>query len=180
MRPRLLRRTLMVTSTRSTAVCVFQNPAQARQAVDELRRAGFRPDQIGFVSRDGTGPVTDATEPEVRAESGAAAGAVTGGLLGALLGGVAALSVPGLGPVLAAGLLAGVLGGTAAGAWGGGLLGALIGLALPEEEARHYAEEVQAGRTLVIVQAGDRYVEAVDLLSRCGGTYLEPSTSARA
>jgi hypothetical protein len=169
----------MVTSTRSTAICAFPGPAQAREAVDELRRAGFRPDQIGFVSRDGTGVATDATGPEVRAESGAAAGAVTGGLLGALLGGVAALSVPGIGPVLAAGLLAGVLGGTAAGAWGGGLVGALVGLALPEEEARHYQQEVEAGRALVMVQSGDRYVEAVDILSRCGGTYLEPSAAAR-
>jgi hypothetical protein len=170
----------MLTSTRTTAVAVFQDRARAEQAVDELRRAGFRTDQIGFVTRDGGTIMTDATPTEVRAETGAAAGAVTGGILGALLGGVAALSIPGIGPVLAAGLLAGVLGGTAAGAWGGGLLGALIGLALPEEEARHYEEEVRGGRTLVIVQAGDRYVEAVDLLSRCGGTYLEPSAPARA
>jgi hypothetical protein len=170
----------MLTSTRSTAIGVFPDRARAEQAVDELRRAGFRMDQVGFVARNGTGLITDATETEVRAESGAAAGAVTGGLLGALLGGVAALSIPGIGPVLAAGLLAGVLSGTAAGAWGGGLLGALVGLALPEEEARHYQEEVRAGRTLVTVEAGDRYVEAVDILSRCGGTYLEPSTTAGA
>ena len=170
----------MLTSTRSLAIGVFPDRAQAERAVEELHRAGFRSEEIGFVTRDGTHLVTDATSTEVRAESGAAAGAVTGGILGALLGGVAALSIPGLGPVLAAGLLAGVLGGSAAGAWGGGLLGALIGLALPEEEARYYQEEVQAGRALVMVQAGDRYVETVDILSRCGGTYLEPSPTARA
>jgi hypothetical protein len=170
----------MQTSTRTTAIGVFPDWAHVEQAVDELRRAGFRTDQVGFVTRNGTGLITDATDPEVRAETGAAAGAVTGGLLGALLGGVAAVSIPGIGPVLAAGLLAGVLSGTAAGAWGGGLLGALVGLALPEEEARHYQEEVRAGRTLVTVQAGDRYVEAVDILCRCGGTYLEPSTTAGA
>jgi hypothetical protein len=169
----------MLTSTRSTAIGVFQDRAQAERAVDELHRAGFRNDEIGFVTRDGKHVVTDATDTEVRAESGAAAGAVTGGILGALLGGVAALSVPGVGPVVAAGLLAGVLGGTAAGAWGGGLLGALIGLALPEEEARYYQGEVEAGRALVIVQAGDRYAEAVGILSRCGGTYREPSATAK-
>ena len=58
----------------------------------------------------------------------------------------------------------------AAGAAAGGLLGALIGLAIPEEDARYYQTEVETGRTLVTVQAGGRYAEAVDIL-RSNGAY---------
>jgi hypothetical protein len=162
----------MVTATRSTAIGVFESRAGAECALQELRRAGFGPEQIGFVTRDV--PVEDAGQAELRAEGGAAAGAVTGGVVGALLGAVAALSIPAVGLVIAAGLLAGILGGGAAGAWGGGMIGALVGLALPKEEAGYYEEELREGRTLVIVQAGDRYREATDILTSCGGTYLDP------
>jgi hypothetical protein len=167
----------MLATTRTTAMAAFDSRAQAERAIEDLQRAGFGPDQIGFITRRNEGVLTDATDTEVRAESGAAAGAVTGGILGALVGGAVALSLPGVGPILAAGLLAGVLGASAAGAWGGGLLGALIGLTLPEEEARYYEEELQAGRALVMVQAGDRYTEAMDILARNGGTYLDPFTT---
>jgi hypothetical protein len=167
----------MLATTRSTAIGSFESRARAERAVEELLRAGFTWEQVGYLTRNNEGVLTDATQAEVRAEGGAAAGAVTGGVLGAVVGGVAALSIPGVGPILAAGLLAGVLGGGAVGAWGGGLIGALVGLALPEEEARYYEEELQAGRTLVVVQAGDRYAEAMDVLSRCGGTYLDPFTT---
>jgi hypothetical protein len=162
----------MVTATRSTAIGSFESRAAAECALQELRRAGFGPKQVGFVTRDVQ--VQEPAEREVRAETGAAAGAVTGGVVGALLGVVAALSIPAVGPVIAAGLLAGILGGGAAGAWGGGMIGALVGLALPEEEARYYEEELREGRTLIIVQAGERYTEAMDILSRRGGTYMEP------
>jgi hypothetical protein len=166
----------MLATTQSTAIAAFDSLAMAERAVEELGRAGFTWNQIGFITRYNEGVLTDADGTESRAETGAAAGAVTGGVLGAVVGGVAALSLPGIGPILAAGLLAGVLGGSAAGAWGGGLLGALIGLALPEEEARYYEEELQAGRTLVLVEAEDRYPEAMDILSRHGGTYVDPFT----
>jgi hypothetical protein len=169
----------MLATTNATALGSFESRAQAEQAVTELLRAGFTGSQIGFLTRDNERIVTDATPKEVQAETGAATGAVTGGAIGAVLGGVVALTIPAIGPVLAAGVLAGVLGGTAAGAWGGGLLGALIGFALPEEAARYYEEDLNQGRTLVLVQAGDRYTEAVDILSRCGGTYLDPFTTTR-
>jgi hypothetical protein len=162
----------MVTATKSTAIAVFDSGAAAERALQELRQAGFGPEQVGFVTRDAQ--VAAPNQAELRAEDGAAAGALTGVVVGALLGAVAALSIPAVGPVIAAGILAGILGGGAAGAWGGGMIGALVGLALPEEEARYYEEELREGRTLVVVQAGDRYAEAMEILSRCGGTYMHP------
>jgi FAD/FMN-containing dehydrogenase len=41
-------------------------------------------------------------------------------------------------------------------------------MGVPEEEARYYDSEFQAGRTIVTVQAGGRYQEALDILRRQG------------
>src|SRR5205807_9335680 len=98
----------------------------------------------------------------------AAAGALTGGAAGALAGGaLAAIMLPAVGPALVGGLLAALLG-SSVGAAAGGLLGVLIGLGIPEEEARYYDREFQAGRTIVTVRADDRYDEAAATLRRHG------------
>jgi hypothetical protein len=50
----------------------------------------------------------------------------------------------------------------------------LIGVAIPDAEVRYYEEDLQEGRPLVIVQAADRYQEAIDILYRYGGKYMAP------
>jgi hypothetical protein len=97
-----------------------------------------------------------------------AAGVVGGGVLGGILGAAAALLIPGLGPAIAGGILTAVLGGAAIGAVAGGLIGALTNMGVPENEARFYQDELKAGRTLVTVQAGDHYDEALAILRRNG------------
>jgi hypothetical protein len=42
-------------------------------------------------------------------------------------------------------------------------------MGVPEEEARYYETEFQAGRAIVTVRAGDRYEEAAGILHRHGG-----------
>lgn len=54
----------------------------------------------------------------------------------------------------------------------GGMFRSLIGVELPETEVRYYEEDLQQGRPLVMVRAGDRYQDAVDILDHCGGRYL--------
>ncbi|MGH7129004.1 MAG: general stress protein, partial [Planctomycetaceae bacterium] len=76
--------------------------------------------------------------------------------------------LPAIGPVIAGGLLMSILASAAGGAAAGGLVGALIGLGIPEEEARFYDTEFRAGRTVVTVQAGDRYDEAFAICNRRG------------
>jgi hypothetical protein len=110
--------------------------------------------------------LTTASE-ENRTEA-TAAGVVGGGVIGGILGAAAALLIPGLGPAIAGGILTAVLGGAAIGAVAGGLIGALTSMGVPENEARFYQDELQAGRTLVTVQAGDRYNEALAILRRNG------------
>ena len=155
---------------RSTVVGVFTGRLQAEQAINELRRAGFSDDQIGFILRGN--PVGESTEGETGSDpgAGAAAGAVSGGVIGGVLGAAAALLIPGFGPAIAGGILAATLGGAAIGAAAGGIIGALTGLGVPEEEARYYQGEFEAGRTIVTVKAANRYQEALDIL-RSNGAY---------
>jgi hypothetical protein len=160
----------MATTQRDAVVGVFDDPRQANQAVAELRRAGFREEQIGLLAHD----KRDALQAPPRETGslvgeGAIAGAVTGAAGGALWAiGTAAALLPPIGPVVAGGLLASVLASAAGGAAVTGLVGALIGLGIPEEEARSYESEFQAGRALVTVRAEGRADEAYAILRHHG------------
>src|SRR5579871_4774440 len=111
------------------AVGIFTNPVQARQAVDELRRAGYSDDEIGYLTR------ASANRPSEDTGTFIANSAVEGGLVGGLIGAAAALFIPGLGPVLAGGILAAALGGAAIGAAASGIIAALVNIGVPEDEA---------------------------------------------
>jgi len=164
----------MNTTPRTTVVGVFSERREAEHAIDDLKRSGFRDDQIGIAARDEQHPEGTVTSESDHNSGGAAAtGAVTGGVLGGVLGALAAGLIPGIGPVLAGGILAGVLGGAAVGAAAGGLLGALTGMGVPEEDARYYDEEFKGGRTIVTVKADGRYDEARTILHSYGGYDVE-------
>ena len=102
---------------------------------------------------------------------GAAAGMVTGGIVGGVLAAAVAL-IPGVGPVLAGGVLAAFFGGAIAGTAVGGLLGAMSGLGVSEEEAKFYQRHFDEGKAIVAVRAGDRYADAIDILNRRGGQHV--------
>ncbi len=150
-------------------VGVFADRAQAYQVISDLHQAGFRDEQIGFITRDKhdvSAEETQATEllPE-DVEKGTGHGVVAGGVVGGLAGAAASLLIPGLGPALAGGILA-TIGGMAVGAAAGGLIGTLVKIGIPEDEARHYNDEVHSGRTIVIVQANDNPMEAFRILKQ--------------
>jgi len=157
---------------RSTVVGVFEDRRHADQAVAELKKAGFRDDQIGVAMRHTEGMDTATTAgdtDDTNAGSGAMAGALTGLGLGALAGiGVLAGVIPVVGPAIAGGTLGVILSNAAAGAAAAGLTGALIGYGIPEEEAKYYHSEFEAGRAIVTVQADGRSDEARAILSRLG------------
>jgi hypothetical protein len=165
---------------RRTVAGLFPDRDRAEQAIAALQAAGFAGDQIGVALRERTaqGVLLEETDTQV-AEEAASTGALGGGLLGGLTGlliGLGALAIPGLGPVVAGGVLAtafGVAGGTAVagagiGAAAGGLLGALAGLGIPEPEARYFETGFRAGQVLVTVEAGARVLEAMAILDRHG------------
>lgn len=157
----------MATTKRTTAVGVFVDREQAQKAVEALRQAGFREDQIGVAARDerraGDG------EEETYAEEGAVAGAAAGAGLGSLWAiGIAAGALPAIGPIIAGGVLGSLLL-AATGAAVGGLVGGLVGLGIPERGAKYYEKELHSGRTIVTVKADGRYDEAAAILRRFEG-----------
>jgi len=153
-------------------VGVFYDPKQAQQAVNELRRLGFREDEIGVASREGDNiaGAREVSSTDSNAGTGAVAGAATGAGIGALWGlGIVAGVLPAIGPAIAGGTLAAILSSAAAGAAAAGLAGALIGLGVPEEEAHYYEEEFKSGRTIVTVKSEARCDEARAVLQRFNG-----------
>jgi hypothetical protein len=155
---------------RTTAVGVFRNQEQARRAVDELRQRGFADDQIGVASRhEETGTRATPESSESHAGTGAATGAAAGAGAGALWGlGIVTGTLPAIGPAIAGGALAAVLSSAVAGGAAAGIAGALIGLGIPKEEAEYYESEFKEGRTIVTVDAGIHYNEAVNILTSHG------------
>jgi uncharacterized protein (TIGR02271 family) len=162
---------------RSMVVGVFDTYEQVKCATEALYRAGYKEDQIGIVARrDVAGTTTELRGR--KAGEGAASGAVTGGILGGLLGAAASLAIPGVGPILAGGILATTFAGAATGAAAGGVLGALAGLGVPEEEARFYDEEFKRGRILLTVNAPKHHDVAWSYLRDCGAydLHTRPTT----
>ena len=164
----------MTTIKRTTVVGVFDDRAQAREAVDQLRRANFGESQIGVITaeRDEHGPVVEKATGNKAAE-GASIGAVAGAGVGTVWAlGVAATVFPPLG-FIAGGTLMAILASAGIGAAAAGIGGALIGLGVPEHEARYYEGEWKAGRTLVTVSGEARAPEALAILRRCGAYDIE-------
>jgi hypothetical protein len=163
-----------------TAVGTFADRSDAVAVVRELRDAGFTESQIGLITkREPSADQTDRPErtglqddpTHTRWEEGAGIGAAAGALTGTGLGlAVLAGVIPPLGPVVAGGALVALLASAGGGAAVGTIVGGLVGLGIPEEEAVMYEGDVTAGRTLVAVSAGPRYVEAVDVLRRHNGS----------
>jgi hypothetical protein len=172
---RLLEAKVMTMQRNSTVVGVFQDRSLAQQAVNALRRAGFRDDQIGVASRghdDTIGRTTDrsADASDNYAGEGAVTGVAAGAGIGALWGlGIMAGALPAIGPAIAGGTLAAILSSAAAGAAAAGVAGALVGLGVPREEADYYESEFHAGRTIVSVHAPGRENEAMAVIRQFGG-----------
>lgn len=166
----------METARRSTVVGVFDESDRARDAIQALKDSGFAASDISILMKDHGQAREMAEDTGTRAGEGAVTGAVGGGILGGLAGwlvGIGALTIPGVGPVIAAGAFGTALAGAGMGAGMGAIAGALIGMGIPTEEAEWYEGEVQRGRTLITVKAGDRYAEAHSILSHQGAYDIE-------
>jgi hypothetical protein len=146
---------------------VFLDQGQAKQALQALQRAGFREDQIGFLIRDGdtTHEGIPTEQLEDVSDTGTTTGTIAGGVVGGVAGAAAASLIPGIGPAIAGGIVLS-LGGAVLGAATGRFIALLIHLGFSEEQARSYDQEVQAGRSIVIVQADERPLEAFEILKR--------------
>jgi hypothetical protein len=154
---------------------VFDNREEARRAVTELRSAGIPEKAISLVGRPDDDAIHD---DEDGAGKGSVAGAVAGGgVAGALLG-VAALAIPGVGPLVAAGAIAAsaiptaAAIGAAAGATGGAIARMLSDHEVEGRDAEYYEEHISRGGIFVSVDtrlAEGTAESAQIILERCGG-----------
>lgn len=137
---------------------IAKTESQAIKIAEDLKAAGFTPNDISILFPDKQGSKDFAHEQHTKAPEGAAAGAGTGAVLGGALGwlaGIGSLAIPGLGPLIAAGPIMAALAGAAGGAAAGGLAGALIGLGIPEYEAKRYEGKIKDGNILISVHTED-------------------------
>lgn len=155
-----------------TVVGLYRDMDTAQNVVRELEDNGFRREDISLALQDERGKMrmdqatdmdTDVTEGAV---GGAGVGAVLGGAAGLVVG-LGALTIPGIGPILAAGPLATALAGAGVGAVAGGIIGALVDLGVPEEDAEAYTAGIRQGHVLVTISTPDEHAQhAADIMNR--------------
>lgn len=154
-----------------TLLASYETLDRANDAVNALVAAGHDRSDIGLAVLDREGKLSRHLDEsgnvrdDVSGGEGVGFGAVIGTLVGALAG-LVAITIPGIGPILAAGPLS-ALGGAAAGAGIGALTGgvtggvtaALVDFGVPREEAGAYEEALRRGSALVTVTIKDGNVQ---------------------
>lgn len=157
---------------------VFDNQTDAERAVSQLRQAGAQDSAISVIAQRGEGDsavTTDGNGEEFAKDviGTAALGAGAGTLLG-----IAALAIPGVGPLVAAGAIASAaipgaaLTGAAIGAAAGGVTGMLKDHGVSGDDAGYYEERINQGGVFVSVDAESGAVNrqsAEDILYASGG-----------
>jgi hypothetical protein len=133
-------------------VGIFERFEQAQAAANGLQAVGFRSADLSLVARP-SGAVPEVGADETKSDQGLVVGASVGAVLGGIAG-LAALTIPGIGPLIAVGPIAAALSALTGGALGG-LIGSFAGLGIPEEHAKQYDAAVRAGGVVLAVRAAD-------------------------
>ncbi len=154
----------MLPSRHETVIAVFEDPRQAKEALLQLRIAGFGSSHLGLVNADHH----HADESSYAGEE-AAVGPSAGWMWGM---GAATETLPAIAPAIAGG--AGLaLSSTGAGASAASLVGALLGIGVSPAEADIFEHALEDGHTVITVEAGDRDVVAMAILKQCGAERVE-------
>jgi hypothetical protein len=135
---------------------LFKSRVAAESAVDSIIKRGYTRDDISVLMSDATKTKEFAVETRTHAADGAGIGAGIGGAAGAVLAAItataAAITLPGIGLVIAGPIVA-ALAGAGAGGAAGGLIGALVGAGIPEHRAKVYDAGLRGGGILLGVEA---------------------------
>ena len=169
----------------TSAFGIYPSQETVSEAVEALKRAGFRNTDVSVLLPENVGTKDFAHEKHTKAPEGAVAGASTGAVIGAALGwlaGIGALAIPGIGPFIAAGPIMAALSGLGAMGAVGGLAGALIGIGIPEYEAKRYEGRIRSGGILLSVHCdnSDWTKRARQTLVQTGAADVSTSSEAKA
>src|SRR5262249_27361371 len=119
----------MLLSSTTTVPGIFEKREHAVKAIEALKQAGFRDDQIAVASREWSHNLEGVPVHEQHVtEKGAITGALVGGGLGAALGLAGAILVPGALPVITGSAVVSALGGGLIGGAGGAFAGPFVAL----------------------------------------------------
>ena len=168
---------------RTAVFGIYKSVAQAERAVDQVSEYGFSSDSVSVLLPDRQSTQEFAHEKNTKAPEGTTAGAATGGVLGGTLGllaGIGAITIPGIGPFIAAGPIMTTLAGLGAGGAVGGLIGALAGMGIPEYEAKRYEGRIKDGGVLLSVHCdtSDQIKRAKELLKLTGAEDISSTGEA--
>ncbi len=172
-------------------VGIFNSLADARRAAAILQSLGISEKEITVLSPhtseseiEARVATTEAEQPGVGTALGGAVGAALGVAGGLEAGAVAAsFLIPGVGPVLAFGLLGAVIlgaGGAAAGAFTGGALESAMAEGVPRDELFVYEDALRRGRSVVIAFTSEEQVAATarTALERAGAESVDSAREA--
>ena len=166
---------------------VFKSRDNAEKAVNQLRSLGIPDQRIGIIAPGSASadtiekgvPVTDTEDPGMGRAMGAAVGGAMGAAGGATLGlAVATLAIPGIGPVIAFGMVgAALLGmvGAAAGSAVGDTVEEELGEGIPHEDVYLFEDTLRHGNSIVIAytEDGDQEDRAEEVLNNAGAEDIE-------
>ena len=165
---------------------VFKSRDNAEKAVSQLRSLGIPDKRIGILSPGSAPdsvekgvPVTDTEEPGMGTAMGATVGGAMGAAGGATLGlAVASLAVPGIGPLIAFGMLGAALMGTvgaAAGSAVGNTVEEELGEGIPHEDVYLFEDTLRHGNSVLIAYAedGDQADRAREILDNAGAQDMD-------
>jgi len=165
---------------------IYNSYVDASRAVENLRSAGISEERINLLA-PGTGidelerevPTTETEQPGMGTALGGAVGGALGVAGGLHMGAAAAsLFVPGVGPILAAGIAAAALlgiGGAATGAYAGDAIEDAMDEGMPQDELYVYEDALRRGHSVVIAFAeDDEQAEAArSVISQSGAESLD-------
>src|SRR5450432_1545183 len=169
-----------------TTVGIFRSQADTERALAQLGALGIGYDKITVLRPGTTARQVEASVQTSDTEGsgmGAAMAGTVGGAIGAGAGAslgaaVVSLFVPGVGPIIAAGILGAALlgtGGALAAVQAGALLEGHLAHGLPHDELFIYEDALRNGRSVVVVLGDDGALtaRAHEALSRAGAESID-------
>jgi uncharacterized membrane protein len=165
-----------------TVAAVFPTLAEAESVARHLMNLGIPSQAIHIAAGNDSSRhdeyIRKARSEETRTASAAAAGASIGASAG-FVAGLVMLVIPGVGPIIAGGVILTLLTGVGIGAASGGLIGAFANMGISHDEAHLYEEAVRRGKVFVAVQVSEEMEpEAIRVMAEHGGRDINDEVEA--
>ncbi|MCC5788455.1 MAG: hypothetical protein JJT75_02390 [Opitutales bacterium] len=159
---------------------IVASQGHAEAIVSSLKANNFPNNRISVLFPEKAKTKDLVHERITKTPEGAVTGRLADGVLGGALGwidGIGALTIPGVGPFIAAGPLAAAMGGDTTDPSAGGIAGGLIDIGIPEIEAKRYERKIKNGMILVFIHA--QCDEEITMAKEILDTHQEEATDPK-